>query len=230
MKTIGLLGGMSWESTVEYYRVLNTVVQERLGGLHSARILMYSVDFNDLAQFMAVGGWDKIGSILSRAAKTLEEAGADFIVIGTNTMHIVAGDIAASLSVPILHIADALADDVKPTGMKRLGLLGTRPTMEMDFYREKLAAHSLEAIIPPEDDRAEMHRIIMDELCRGRIMQSSKEAATSIIARLRARGAEGIILGCTELGLLIHSEDTDMPLFDTALIHARRAALFALED
>ena len=230
MKIIGLLGGMSWESTVEYYRVANTTVQSALGGLHSARILMYSVDFADLARFMADNDWDRIEAVLSRAAKSLEAAGADFIVIATNTMHKLAPGISAAISIPVLHIADALAGEVKAAGLTRLGILGTKPTMEMDFYREKLAAHGLETLIPPEDDRDELHRIIFEELCRGKIEPASKQAALAIIDRLRERGADGVILVCTELGLLLGPEDTAAPLFDSALIHARRAALTALED
>ncbi|UQZ88426.1 aspartate racemase [Deltaproteobacteria bacterium Smac51] len=230
MKTIGLLGGMSWESTVEYYRVVNTTVKEALGGLHSARILMYSVDFAELAKFMADDGWDRIEAVLSCAARTLEEAGADFIVIGTNTMHKMADDIAASIAIPLFHIADATAEEVKEAGLTRLGLLGTRPTMEMDFYREKLKGHGLEVLTPPEDDRAELQRIIFDELCRGIVDEGSKKTAREIIGRLSERGAEGIILGCTELGMLIHPDDTPLPLFDTAVVHARRAALLALEE
>lgn len=221
---------MSWESTVEYYRVANTTVQEALGGLHSARILMFSVEFDELAQSMAHDEWDRVEAVLCCAAKTLEEGGADFIVIGTNTMHRLAPEIASSISIPILHIADTLAEEVKPTGLKRLGLLGTKTVMEMDFYQEKLAAHGLSAITPPEDDRNELHRIIFEELCCGKIEAASKKRAVEIIDRLTARGAEGIILGCTELGLLILPEDTNAPLFDTAIIHARRAALLALEE
>lgn len=228
MKTIGLLGGMSWESTVEYYRVVNTVVQEALGGLHSARIVVYSVDFDELAKSMAMNGWEKIEAVLSCAAKALEVAGADFLVIGTNTMHKVAPEIAASISIPILHIADAVAEEVKAAGLSRLGLLGTRPVMEMNFYRERLGAHGLEAITPPEEDRAEIHRIIFEELCCGKIVESSKQAALGVIGRLMERGAQGIILGCTELGLLLRPEDTSALLFDSALVHARRAALWAL--
>lgn len=230
MKTIGLLGGMSWESTVEYYRVVNTVVQEALGGLHSARIVVYSVDFDELAKSMAANGWEKIEAVLSCAAKTLEMAGADFLVIGTNTMHKLAPEIAASISVPILHIADAMAQEVSAAGLTRLGLLGTRPVMEMNFYKEKLGAHGLETVTPPPEDRAEIHRIIFEELCRGEIVENSKQSALAIIGRLMERGAEGIILGCTELGLLLRPRDTAAPLFDSALVHARRAALFALED
>ena len=230
MKIIGLLGGMSWESTVEYYRVANTTVREALGGLHSARILMCSLDFADLARFMADSDWDRIGAVLSRAAKSLETAGADFIVLATNTMHKLAPEISSSISIPILHIADSLALEVKAASLTRLGLLGTKPTMEMDFYREKLKAHALEALIPPEDDREELHRIIFEELCCGKIEPSSKKAALAIIGRLMERGAEGVILGCTELGLLLRPEDAPVPMFDSALIHARRAALTALED
>ncbi len=224
MKTIGLLGGMSWESTVEYYRVANTTVQEILGGLHSARIVMYSVDFDDLARCMAAHDWDRIEAVLINAAKSLEMAGADFLVIGTNTMHKLAPKISAAISIPILHIADALAEEVKAAGLTRLGLLGTKPTMEMNFYRDKLTAHGLETLTPPEDDRAELHRIIFEELCCGKIEPASKKSALEIIDRLLERGAEGIILGCTELGLLLHPEDTAAPLFDSTLIHARKAA------
>jgi len=230
MKTIGILGGMSWESTVEYYRIINTVVKEELGGLASARCLIYSLEFSELAAAMAEGDWDKIETRLTEAAVKLEKAGADFIIMATNTMHKMADALKAELGVPFLHIAEATADALAAEGIKKVGLLGTRPTMEMDFYSRKLAERGFEVLIPGEDERRELHRIIFEELCRGLISPASKKNALDIIQHLSERGATGIILGCTELGLLIKPEDTATPTFDTALIHARAAALKSLDQ
>ena len=229
MKTIGILGGMSWESTTEYYRILNTTVKERLGGLHSARCLMHSVDFGPVAGWLAEGRWDLIEEHLTAAALGLETAGADFLIIATNTMHQVAAGLAAKLRIPLLHIAEASADELKRAGIKKVGLLGTKPTMELDFYRKILAGRGLEVLIPEEEDRAELHRIIFEELCRGVINEESRQKGLALIDRLATAGAEGMLLGCTELGLIFRPEDTPMPLFDTAVIHAKAAASKALE-
>ena len=228
MKTIGLIGGMSWESTAEYYRIMNTAVKERLGGLHSARCLIHSVEFGELAGWLAQNEWDKIEAALVAAARGLETAGADFLLIATNTMHQVAGPVAASVGVPLLHIAETAAEALLAAGLKKVGLLGTRPTMEMDFYRDILAARGLEVLIPEAGERAEMHRIIFEELCRGLLSDESRRKGLAMMDRLAGRGAEGLILGCTELGLLFRPEDAGMPLFDTALIHALAAVDNAL--
>jgi len=230
MKTIGILGGMSWESTVEYYRILNTTVKERLGGLHSARCLMHSVDFGPVAAWLAEGRWDLIDEHLSAAALGLKNAGADFLIIATNTMHQVADSVAAKTGLPLLHIAEASADELEKAGTKRVGLLGTKPTMEMDFYRKILAQRGLEVLIPEEADRVALHRIIFEELCLGIINEESRRTGLALIDRLAARGAEGMLLACTELGLLFRPQDTPLPLFDTAVIHARAAALKAVEE
>ena len=230
MKTIGILGGMSWESTVEYYRILNTTVKERLGGLHSARCLMHSVDFGPVAAWLAEGRWDLIDEHLSAAALGLKKAGADFLIIATNTMHHVADSVAAKTGLPLLHIAEASADALEKAGIKRVGLLGTKPTMEMDFYRKILAGRGLEVLTPEEADRVLLHRIIFEELCLGLINENSRQAGLALIDRLAVRGAEGMLLACTELGLLFRPEDTPLPLFDTAIIHARAAALKAVEE
>lgn len=230
MKTIGMLGGMSWESSAEYYRVMNTTVREEKGGLHSARCLMYSVEFAELALWMYEGRWDAIELILSEAALKLEAAGADFLIIATNTMHQVANELEAKLGIPLLHIADTTADALLAAGIKKAGLLGTKPTMEMDFYQDKLAARGIEVLTPELEDRNTLHRIIFEELCRGRIDDESRRAGLAIIERLAARGATGMILGCTELGLLFRPEDSPWPLFDTAILHARAAALKAMAE
>ena len=223
MKTIGVIGGMSWESTVEYYRIMNTAVKERLGGLHSAKCLIYSVEFGELSAWLAGGEWDKIQAALIDAARNLETAGADFLLIATNTMHNVAGPVAAAVKVPLLHIAETAADALVAAGLNKVGLLGTKPTMELDFYRDILAERGLEVLIPEAEDRAEMHRIIFEELCLGVVSDQSRREGLAIMDRLAGRGAEGMILGCTELGLLFRPEDTKMPLFDTAAIHALAA-------
>ena len=223
MKTIGVIGGMSWESTVEYYRIMNTAVKERLGGLHSARCLIYSVEFGELSTWLAAGEWGKIEAALSTAARNLEQAGADFLLIATNTMHKVAGPVAAAVKVPLLHIAETAAEALVAAGLKKVGLLGTKPTMELDFYRGVLAERGLEVLIPEAEDRAEMHRIIFEELCLGVVSDKSRTEGLAIMERLAGRGAEGMLLGCTELGLLFRVEDTSLPLFDTAAIHALAA-------
>lgn len=230
MKTVGLLGGMSWESTVPYYRVINTTVNEHLGGLHSAKILLYSVDFHEIEALQMSGRWSEAAEILARAALRLQNAGADLLVLCTNTMHKVSSEIETAISIPFLHIADATGESVRYRGSSAVGLLGTRFTMEEDFYRRRLEdRYGLHVMIPVESDRDLVHRVIYDELCRGQILESSRQEFRKILHRLAASGAEGIILGCTEISLLVQPEDSPVPLFDTTEIHARRAAEMALE-
>ena len=228
MRTIGLIGGMSWESTVSYYKIVNTVVKERLGGLHSARCILYSVDFQELEECLREGDWDRITDILSEAGHTLERAGAEFAVICTNTMHNVARRIEQRLSIPLLHIADATADVILARGIRRVGLLGTAYTMEKDFYTGRLRERGIDPLVPEADARGELNRIIFEELCLGTVLPESRVKLLADINALAARGAEGVILGCTELGMLVIQDDTSVPLFDTADIHARSAALRAL--
>ena len=228
MKTIGLIGGMSWESTVSYYQLINETIKEKLGGLHSAKILLYSVDFAEIERYQASGDWDKSAEVLSQIAQNLEQAGADFIVICTNTMHKVAPQIQKTISIPILHIAQATADTLLENGIKKVGLLGTKYTMTQEFYKEKLLEAGLEVVIPDQAGVEEVNRIIYDELCLGQIKESSKQAYLAIIDDLKNAGAEAVILGCTEIGLLVKQEDTDVPLFDTTVIHAQKAAEFAV--
>jgi aspartate racemase len=229
MKTIGLLGGMSWESTVTYYQTINRVVGRELGGLHSARVAMHSVEFHEIQALQHVGKWHETGVILADAAKSVERAGADLLVLCTNTMHIVAPQIEAATSVPFLHIADATAACIKAQGIDRIGLLGTRFTMEEEFYRGRLEGrHGLSVVTPNQDDRAIVHQVIYDELCRGKVDEASRAEYARIVAALVANGAQGVILGCTEIGLLLRPEDSAVPLFDTAHIHAEAAAFAAL--
>lgn len=230
MKTIGLLGGMSWESTVPYFQILNRVVGHRLGGVHSARIILLSVDFQEIETLQHQGRWDELGKILANEASTLQGAGAEFLVLCTNTMHLVAPAIEEAIDIPLLHIADATAHRVGEAGLSRLGLLGTRFTMEESFYRGRLEdRHGLEVLIPTSSDRDLVHRVIYQELVLGKVLPESREEYQRIVSDLQARGAEGVILGCTEIGLLLKPEDTETPLFDTAAIHAEAAAEFALE-
>ncbi|QSX78828.1 aspartate/glutamate racemase family protein [Agrilutibacter solisilvae] len=229
MRTLGLLGGMSWESTVPYYRILNERVRDRLGGLHSARILLYSVDFAEIEQMQHRGQWHEAGELLAAAASRLEHAGADAIVICTNTMHAVASQVEAATAVPLLHIADATAGRITAAGLARVGLLGTRFTMEQAFYRERLEAAGLEVLLPDAAARERIHAVIYDELCRGVIEAGSREYFRGAIAALVVQGAQGIILGCTEIGLLVGPDDAPVPLFDTARIHAETAADWAME-
>ena len=228
MKTMGLIGGMSWESTVTYYQVVNRTVREELGGLHSARCVLWSVDFQEIEECQARGDWDRAGGILADAARSLERAGADFIVICTNTMHKVAERVREAISIPLLHIADLTADVLLERGIRRVGLLGTKYTMEQDFYKERLVARGIEAMVPGAGDRERMNDIIYHQLCLGVVEPESKAFALRLVGGLAEAGAGGVILGCTEIGLLIGQGDTDCPLFDTALIHAREAALFAM--
>ena len=228
MRTLGLLGGMSWESTLTYYRLINERVRDRLGGLHSARLLLYSVDFAQIEAFQRAGDWDAAGRTLADAAACLQRGGAQALVICTNTMHNVAGAIAAVAPLPLLHIADATAERILAGGLARVGLLGTRFTMEQAFYRERLAARGLEVLVPEEADRAEVHRVIYDELCRGVVREPSRASYRAMIERLVAQGAQAVILGCTEIGLLVGADDADVPLFDTTRIHAEAAADWAI--
>ena len=229
MKTIGLIGGMSWESTVTYYRIINETVKEKLGGLHSAKILMYSVDFEEIERCQASGEWGRSAEILSDAARRLSGAGADFIVICTNTMHKVAPEVQSSVPVPLLHIAAVTAGRLKEAGVGTVGLLGTRYTMTGDFYVNVLKEAGIGVLIPEGDDVRLVNGVIFDELCVGIIREDSKRLLLRVIEDLRGRGAQGVILGCTELGLLVGPEDVDLPVFDTAVIHAEEAALQALQ-
>ncbi len=231
MKTIGLIGGMSWESTATYYRLLNEGVKARLGGLHAARCVLYSVDFGEIETDRHAGGFPAIAPALVRAAQAVEGAGADLVLLCTNTMHILAGEIQASLHVPFIHIADATAQAIRARGLKKVGLLGTRFTMEEDFYVGRLVhRHGLEVLIPSAPERDTVHRIIYDELCLGDLRPASRDAYRQTIERLAGRGAEGIILGCTEIGLLVKPEDSPVPLFDTTELHALAAVEAALRD
>ena len=230
MKTIGVLGGMSWESTIEYYRLLNETVKAELGGLHSAKILMYSVDFEELVVLKHKGDWGKIGQILAAAAARLEVGGADCILLATNTMHKVADSISMSTKIPLIHIADATADAIKQQGIQRIGLLGTRFTMEESFYKDRLIhQHGLAVQVPDGEARSFVHDVIYDELCLGQVRSESRDRFRHIIADLTNSGAEAIILGCTEIGLLVGQQDSTVPLFDTTEIHTRAAVEWAIQ-
>ena len=229
MKTIGLLGGMSWESTVPYYRQINEAVKARLGGLHSAKIVLYSVDFAEVELLQHQGVWTAAGALLADAARALERAGADFIVLCTNTMHKVAPAIEAATNIPLLHIADSTAAAIRRAGLSCVGLLGTRFTMEQAFYRGRLAErHGIEVLVPEPDDRDRVHRVIYEELCLGRVDDASRAAYQDVMRRLVERGAQGIILGCTEISMLVGAQDASVPLFDTTAIHAAAAVELAL--
>ena len=229
MKTIGLLGGMSWESTALYYRLINEGVNRRLGGLHSAQIVMVSVDFEAIEAMQHAGDWVAAGEALARAAKQVEAGGADFLLICTNTMHKVVPMVREAIGIPLLHIADATAQRIEAAGMETVGLLGTNFTMEQGFYKGRLVEeHGLNVLIPPKTDRDLVHRIIYDELCLGVVEDASREEYLRVIEDLRARGAEGIIEGCTEIVMLVQQAYTDVPLFDTTSIHAEAAVLEAL--
>lgn len=230
MKTIGLIGGMSWESTVTYYKVINETVKEKLGGLHSAKILLYSVDFSEIEECQAKGQWEESAGILGEAALKLQAAGADFIVICTNTMHKVAPVIQEKIRIPILHIADATADSLLKAGVKTVALLGTKYTMTQEFYKEKLTAKGIKVLVPDQSDIELVNHVIYDELCLGMISEESRKEYKRVISMLKEKGAEGVILGCTEIGLLIKQEDSPLPVFDTTLIHANRAAILAVGD
>ena len=229
MKTIGLLGGMSWESTALYYRWINEMVRDRLGGLHSARIAMISVDFQEIEELQHQNRWDEAGEVLGKAARQVEAAGADFLVLCTNTMHKVAPQIESVIRIPMLHIADATAERIKEAGITTVGLLGTKFTMEQDFYAGRLEEkHGLRVLVPPPEDREIVHRVIYEELVLGIVRDESRAEFLRIIDDLHARGAEGIIEGCTEIVMLVQQEHTDIPLFDTTAIHAQKAVEWAL--
>lgn len=229
MKTIGLIGGMSWESTIPYYRQINELTKQRLGGLHSARIVLYSVDFHDIERLQHSGDWDAAGAMLADAARALQAAGADLVVVCTNTMHKVAADIEAAVSIPLLHIADPTADAIKQAGHTVVGLIGTRFTMEEAFYRDRLRdRHGLRVIVPEAVDRDLVHRVIYEELCLGNALPASRTEYRRIMAALVAQGAQAIILGCTEISLLVDASDAPVPLFDTTALHAAAAVETAL--
>lgn len=231
MKTIGLLGGMSWESTVGYYREINLGVKEALGGLHSAKIVLYSVDFDPMEKHQQAGDWEAAGKILAGAAQRIEAGGADFLLICTNTMHKVAGQVESAVNIPLLHIADATAHVLLRSNVKRVGLLGTAFTMEQSFYKGRLAkTFGLDVVIPEADDRRQIHDIIYKELCQGVVRESSKETYVRVVDRLARQGVDGVILGCTEIGMLIGQNHTATPLFDTTRIHAAKAVEWALAD
>ncbi|EOQ52945.1 MULTISPECIES: amino acid racemase [Escherichia] len=229
MKTIGLLGGMSWESTIPYYRLINEGIKQRLGGLHSAQVLLHSVDFHEIEECQRRGEWDKTGEILASAALGLQRAGAEGIVLCTNTMHKVADAIESRCSLPFLHIADATGRAITRAGMKRVALLGTRYTMEQDFYRGRLAEQfSIDCLVPEADERAKINQIIFEELCLGQFTETSRAYYAQVITRLAEQGAQGVIFGCTEIGLLVPEERSVLPVFDTTALHAEDAVAFML--
>jgi aspartate racemase len=231
MRTLGILGGMSWESTAEYYRLINRGVAERLGGLHSARLLIHSVDFADVSALQRAGDWRAAGTMLGDAARQLESIGATAIVLATNTMHQVAGDIEAAIGVPLMHIVDPTGEALAQQGIHRAGLLGTRYTMELPFWRERLRErYGIDLVVPGEADRALVHRVIFDELCVGRVDAGSRAQYVAVTERLRDDGAEAVIFGCTEIGLLLRPEHVSLPAFDTTALHARAAVSFSLGD
>jgi aspartate racemase len=230
MKVIGLIGGMSWESTAEYYRIINETVKERLGGHHSAKILLYSVNFSEIEKLQREGRWEEATDFMCEAAMRVEQGGADCLLICTNTMHKMAAEVQRDLMIPLLHIADATAMEIKKKGIKRVALLGTKYTMEEEFYKGRLKSkYGFEVLIPPEEDRNIINQIIYDELCLGKVEGESKKLFVQIIGGLENQGAEGVILGCTEISLLIKQKDSPLELFDTTAIHARAAVDFALE-
>ena len=230
MNTIGLIGGMSWESTVTYYQLLNEGVKDALGGLHSAKVLLYSVDFFEIESLMSSGEWDKAADLLSGVAARLEAAGADFILICTNTLHKVAPQVQSRIGVPLVHIAEAAAERLQEQKITRVGLLGTKYTMTQEFYRDKLTERGIEVLIPEGDDVDLVNRVIFDELCLGVVKEDSRAEYLRVIAALQQRGAQGILLGCTELGLIVDQKDVSLPLFDTMEIHAKKALKLALKD
>ncbi|MDE6014604.1 MAG: aspartate/glutamate racemase family protein [Acetatifactor sp.] len=230
MKTIGLIGGMSWESTISYYKIINEEIKNRLGGLHSAKIILHSVEFAEIERCQASGNWEKCGRIIGTAAQGLETAGADFILICTNTMHKVVPQIASMIRIPIIHIAESTADELEKCQIQKVGLLGTKYTMTQDFYKQKLIDRGIDTIIPDEADVDVINNIIFNELCVGEIKTESREKFKKIIDGLKTQGAEGVILGCTEIGLLIQQTDSSLPVFDTTIIHAKRAAEIALNS
>ncbi|MEH6579293.1 MAG: aspartate/glutamate racemase family protein [Amphritea sp.] len=231
MKTIGMLGGMSWESTVNYYKALNEGVKAKLGGLHSAKICLLSVDFDEIEKLQHQGNWQATADILANASRAVESGGADFLLICTNTMHKVAAQIEQAISIPVLHIADATAERLLADGIRRVGLLGTRFTMEQDFYKTRLSEkYSIEVLVPDSEGRQIVHDIIYNELCLGQVEGSSRDAYLEIIDQLHKQGAEAVILGCTEIAMLVAQSDTQVPLYDTTEIHAQSAVNYALQD
>ncbi len=231
MKTIGLLGGMSWESTALYYEIINKEIQSRLGSLHSAKVVMFSVDFEEIERLQHSGNWDKLGEILAKYAQNIENAGADFLLICTNTMHKVAPQIETLIDIPIVHIADTTAKELLKDGIKKIGLLGTAFTMEQEFYKGRLSKKfDLEVFTPSQEDRELVHKVIYNELCLGECKESSKQEYLRVIDKLSKKGAEGVILGCTEIGLLIEQQDSNIKLYDTTSIHAKAAVDYALDN
>jgi aspartate racemase len=231
MKTIGLIGGMSWESTVPYYRQINETIKQQLGGLHSAKLVLYSVDFHEVERLQHAGDWDAAGVMMADAARALQAAGADFIVLCTNTMHKVAPAIEGAVRIPLFHIADPTVLEIKRAGMRKIGLLGTRFTMEQPFYKDRLRElHGLDVVVPSPADRDVVHRIIYEELCLGKVLDASRDEYRRIIASLVEQGAQAVILGCTEISLLVAQPDASVPLFDTTSIHAQSAALWAINE
>ena len=231
MKVIGLIGGMSWESTLEYYRIINETVKERLGGLHSAKILLYSVDFHEVQSMQSEGRWEEAREILCNAATRVERGGGECLLICTNTMHIMASEVQCDVGIPLIHIADATAAEIKNSGIGKIGLLGTKYTMEEDFYKGRLIQdYGLEVMIPAKADRDVVHQVIYNELCLGKILPNSRKQFVRMIKDMLARGADGVVLGCTEISLLVSQGDSPLPLFDTTEIHARAAVDFALGE
>jgi aspartate racemase len=231
VRTLGLLGGMSWESTAEYYRLINRGIADRLGGLHSARLLMHSVDFDEIASLQRAGDWRAAGVVLGEAASGLERIGAAAIVLATNTMHQVAGAIEEAVGIPLIHIVDPTGEALVRHGVRRAGLLGTRYTMELPFWRERLRdRYAIDLVVPDEPDRALIHRVIFDELCRGRIEPDSRAQYGAVAERLHEAGAEAVIFGCTEIGMLLRPDDVALPSFDTTVLHAAAAVAFSLAD
>lgn len=230
MKTIGIIGGMSWESTATYYLALNHCINQKLGGYHSAQCIVYSVQYQDIKDVHKSGNWERAGEILANAAQTLQNAGADFIILATNTMHLVAPSITAAIHIPFLHIADVTADALLADGIQTVAFLGTRFTMEKDFYKQILIRRGIRVLIPDADDIDRIHEIINQELIVGKLNDSSRQYFSRVIEKLKQRGAEGVILGCTEIGLLVKQKDSALPVYDTALLHADAAAEFAMRD
>jgi aspartate racemase len=231
MKTIGMLGGMSWESTATYYREINEGIKQNLGGLHSAKICLYSIDFDEIEKLQHTDDWDTAAMVLADGARKIEAGGADFLIVCTNTMHRVASEIEQAISIPLLHIADATALKLKDDNITRVGLLGTRFTMEHNFYKSRITElFGIEVLVPEPDERTLLHAVIYDELCLGKIENTSRQQCLEIISRLFARGAQAVILGCTEIALLISQDHTNIPLYDTTVIHANQAVSYALKD
>ena len=230
MKTIGLIGGMSWESSLEYYRIINEATKQNLGGFHSSKCILYSVDFEEIERLQHQGKWDELTAIMVRAAQSLEKAGAEIVVICTNTMHKMADDVQASIAIPLLHIADATAKEIRLQNLQTVGLLGTKFTMEQEFYKGRLSEKfGLKVLIPGDEEREAVHRVIYDELCMGQVKEPSRAEYIRVINNLVARGAQGIILGCTEIPLLVKQCDVAVPIFDTTTIHAKHAVEMALK-